>query len=263
MRIVVWNMRRATSRSPAWNYLFELSPDLALLQEVGSAPAFIREHFQCAERKAAGKSGKTQTFSTCVFVRGKLGQKIVLSHKLPWVTKELERFDGNLVGHTADLEAGSRLNVISAYSPAWPVAGDHLSGVDDSPIKLKNNPKLWVTELLWAAMHNQNLNAKEPWAIAGDLNCSETFDFTFSSGNREILERMEALGFTKCLRRANGGLVPTFRNPRGGKVAHQMDHLFVSHPLIKKLIRCVVGDPEIVFSGSMSDHLPIIADFKS
>lgn len=153
------------------------------------------------------------------------------------------------------------LNIISVYSPAWPIDTSKYQGIDVTTIRLKQNPKLWFTEILWSALKNANL-ADTPWIVGGDLNISETFDFTFGSGNREILDRMEALGFTECLRKHNGRLTPTFKNPRDGKIIHQINHLFVTDTLSSILNNCSVGNESIIFGESASDHLPIIADFQ-
>ena len=101
------------------------------------------------------------------------------------------------------------------------------------------------------------------WIVAGDFNLSETFDNWPGGprGNVEYLERMQSIGFTECLRHYHGKLVPTFRNPRGGAIKHQIDHLFVSPPLIEHLCDCRTGDPDRLFGEGLSDHLPIIADF--
>jgi endonuclease/exonuclease/phosphatase family metal-dependent hydrolase len=72
---------------------------------------------------------------------------------------------------------------------------------------------------------------------------------------------MSDLGFVECLRRVQRALVPTFRNPSDGKVIHQMDHLFVSGRLPAALVSCATGDHERVFGASLSDHLPIVAEF--
>ena len=110
------------------------------------------------------------------------------------------------------------------------------------------------------------------WIVGGDFNSSETFDKEWqiknnisydlqSHGNKEILDRMVNLGFTECLRKYNNDkIIPTFKHSKG-EIAHQMDHLFVTERLITKLINCTVGDQTIVFD-KLSDHLPIIADFK-
>lgn len=99
---------------------------------------------------------------------------------------------------------------------------------------------------------------KPPWVVGGDLNSSETFDSPRPRGNREILDRMQGLGLREGLRHAQGQLVPTLRNPRGGYVGHQMDHLFVSESLATQLVSCTTGDHARVFDASLerssADH---------
>jgi hypothetical protein len=264
MRVVVWNMRKATKASPAWEYLLELAPDLALLQEVGSVPETVGHTYQRVARRAARKTEGSQKFSTAVLAKGEVGPSIPLSSEWTWVNQELGRFAGNLVAELVTLANRSCLRALSAYSPAWPVAYGRLTGVDISQVKLLHSPDVWVTELLWAALRGHRINEGPPWLVGGDLNCSETFDDMWPHGphgNREVLDRMGALGLTECLRHVNGDVVPTFRNPRGGKVIHQMDHLFVSGSLLERLTSCETGDADRVFKQSLSDHLPIIADF--
>lgn len=156
--------------------------------------------------------------------------------------------------------------MLSAYSPAWPVDQARLRGVDVGPVKLAQNPDVWVTELLWAALLNaRDDDAQVPWVIGGDLNASETFDDMWVGGprgNRELLDRMAALGLKECLRESNGRLVPTFRNARDGRIVHQVDHLFVSKTLASKIIACNVAEPARVLEASLSDHLPIVAEFS-
>lgn len=83
--------------------------------------------------------------------------------------------------------------------------------------------------------------------MGGDLNSLETFDKEWqeknsvrfgirSSGNKEILERMDNLGFKECL--------------------------FVTNDLYSRIQTCTVGDQSIIFGELLRDHLPIIADFK-
>jgi exonuclease III len=82
-------------------------------------------------------------------------------------------------------------------------------------------------------------------------------------GNREHLDRLEALGLKECLRLTKGMVTPTFRNPRDGLVYHQMDHIFVTAALSERLVWCDIGLPEVVFDQRLSDHLPIVADFRA
>jgi endonuclease/exonuclease/phosphatase family metal-dependent hydrolase len=131
-------------------------------------------------------------------------------------------------------------------------------------IKLKNNPDLWLTEILWAALSHKDFR-KIPWIIAGDLNSSVTFDTMWKGGphgNQEIIDRLSALGLTECLYYHQGKITPTFRNPSNKQIIHQLDHLFVSNRVTDHLLSCETGKTRRVFDESLSDHLPIIADFR-
>ena len=264
MRVVTWNLRRATARSPVWTMLLEIAPDIALLQEVGEFPQEITSRFDVRLEKAIGKTGHVQRFGTAVLVRGKITEELRLVSEHDWVNHELDLFSGNLVGCKVILEDHSHKTVISVYSPAWPVDKDRLSNIDVSSVKLNNNPDVWVTEILWSGLKGTMPLSDDQWIVGGDFNSSETFDYLWKgcpSGNREILDRMDDLGLKECLRTYNGELVPTFKNASNGKLIHQLDHLFISEGLSSSLERCLVGNAARVFGESLSDHLPIIGDF--
>lgn len=44
-RIVTWNCRRASSQSGVWDYLLELDPDVAILQDYGTLPEQILQQY--------------------------------------------------------------------------------------------------------------------------------------------------------------------------------------------------------------------------
>ena len=202
MRICCWNVRRASAQSRVWEYFAELSPDLALLQEVSGIPIFIDAEYQSVMRPASGNR-----FNTAILVRGALGDEIQLTSRWDWVNRELELFRGNLVAHKVSVD-GYDYRVMSVYSPAQPVNPERLQGIDVEPVKLKLNPKVWGTELMWAALLDR-MGDDVPWVVGGDLNASETFDYMWSGGprgNQEILERMSNLGLVECLRHAYGKL---------------------------------------------------------
>jgi exonuclease III len=262
MRICSWNVRRASRKSSVWNYLSEMDPDIALLQEVGSIPESLAARYRAVSRHPITKNGTPQRFKTAILARGDLTEAIQLNSNWGWVNSELERYSGNILAHGV-VVGGKEYSVVSAYSPAWPIDPQRLKGIDVTPVKLQNNPKVWTTEILWAALLH-TIKGKGNWIVGGDLNSSETFDYLWKGGprgNKEILDRFDALGFIECLRKYSGRLVPTFRNPSDGKVIHQMDHLFVNNELGGQLEFCKTGEPEVVFANSLSDHLPIIADF--
>ncbi|HEY3329354.1 MAG TPA: endonuclease/exonuclease/phosphatase family protein [Capsulimonadaceae bacterium] len=262
MRVVTWNVRRAAAKSDAWSVLEELDPDIALLQEVCRIPTQIASRYNVVLQTALGKTGNPQKFGTAILAKGLTPQSLPLTSEYDWVSQELESYAGNLVSRRllGTIEE-TPVSVISAYSPAWPLDKSKYPELEVAQVKLTKNPKLWVTDILWSALKNANLN-DTPWIVGGDLNTSESFDLTFGRGNKEYLDRMTALGLTDCLRSFTGRAVPTFRHTRG-HVEHQMDHLYVTHSLLSKLTNCFVTDEKLVFGNSISDHLPIVADFTT
>jgi exonuclease III len=222
-------------------------------------------------RKAQYNDKTAQKFSTAILVRGKITREIPLVSEYEWVNRELDFFKGNFISCAVTPANHKPINVVSVYSPAWPVSENRLAGIDVTPVKLKFNPKVWATEIIWSALKNRISN-DEQWIVGGDYNTSETFDKEWqdkngikfglrSSGNKEILDRMYEIGFKECLREYSGEIVPTFKNARANRIFHQMDHLFVTNNLFPQLRRCDVGERSEIFDKNLSDHLPIIADF--
>jgi len=266
MRVITWNMNKATiRRKESWEYLLELNPDVALLQEVNSIPDFIQNGFDCLYRKAIKKNGQPQHFGTAILVKGKILQPIQLSSEWNWVIEELNLFSGNLVAAEIMLENEFRAQIMSVHSPAWCIDPMRLMDVEVNEVKLKKNSKVWGTELVWAALRYAIPTSKTPWIVGGDFNSSPTFDYLWKGGphgNQEVPDRMNALELVECLFHSKGVLTPTFKNATDKKVIHQIDHLFVSADLISSLGFCKTGNTQHIFENSLSDHLPIIADFS-
>ena len=264
-RVITWNCRRAKATSAVWDYLLDLAPDVALLQEIGELPERVAHHYDSRLVHPRKKTGGDQRFQTGILVRGSIIEPLPMSGPYDWVDEELEYFAGNLPAFSIELENGIRLNAVSVYSPAWPVSRSRLKGLDISDVKLTQNPDVWVADLLWASLKHHLPNATADWLIAGDFNSSETFDQWPGGprGNREYLDRMASLGLVECLRHVQGQLTPTFRNARGGEMKHQMDHLFVTSGVAAHLASCETGSAEQVLDRGLSDHLPIVADFTS
>ena len=56
MRIITWNIHCANKESPVWELLFELQPDIAMLQEVGSLSVEVEKVFAVLSKKAINKT---------------------------------------------------------------------------------------------------------------------------------------------------------------------------------------------------------------
>ena len=265
LRVITWNIRRATKESLAWQVIRELDPEILILQEVNSIPENIKDHYSYLYEKAISKSGKLQKFGTAILCKGKINNKIHLKSEFEWANKELDILKGNLLGCNIEIKNNFFVNIISVYSPAWPIEHERLDNIDISKIKLTQNPKLWGTEILWAGLKNElNLN-NENWIVAGDFNSSVTFDYLWGTkprGNQEIIDRMNSIGLKESLQNYTGKLTPTFRNSKGGKVIHQIDHMYLTNSLISCVSNSFVGDSNNIFKNSISDHLPIITDFE-
>jgi exonuclease III len=264
MKIISWNVRRVREGSAVWEYLLEADPDIALLQEVGCFPNIVQDRFNVLTRPATKKDGNPQTFNTVVISKFPIVSEIDLRSDREWVGTQADFFKGNLVGAMLIGPGEKAVHVVSVYTPAWPVPREKWSGIDVSALKLAANPDIWCTEILWDLMRCTVPTLGGQWIVGGDFNSSETFDCRAEGdrGNREIMSRMNGLGFTEVLRGHHGSLVPTFRNPRGGKIVHQIDHLYVNAPMSDQLVGCEVGSQERVFGQRMSDHVPIIAEFR-
>jgi exonuclease III len=272
MRIITWNIHRAKADNAVWEVILRLRPDIALLQEVGVIPQKIGNSFSVLSRRAIYKNGKPQRFSTSVLVSGNIVGEFELASECEWVNRELDFFRGNLIGCTVQPNNGQVFKVVSVYSPAWPVDRERLSLIDVTKVKTKTNPDVWAADILWAAL-KPAISKDETWVVGGDFNSSETFDADWqdrnetvygirSSGNAEMLERMDRMGLCECLRKYNNGrIIPTFRHSSGA-VKHQIDHLFVSEGYYPRLEACIPGDAAVIFGQSLSDHLPIVADFR-
>lgn len=267
-RVVTWNCHRAKADSGVWDYLLEIDPDVALLQEVSAIPDKICSVYTCQMHKAARKDGSPQRFHTALLVRGRIQNKLPLPFSAKWVGDELQRFSGNLVASEILPDNGLPIKAISVYSPAWPVDRNRLNSIDVAGVRLTLNRDVWVSDLLWSSLQHLSADLDQPWIVAGDFNLSETFDSWPGGprGNREYLDRMATLGFIECLRQSKGQLTPTFRNTfrntRGGAFKHQIDHIFVSPALARRLVHCDTGSSARVFDANLSDHLPIVADFQ-
>lgn len=249
-KVLTWNCKRAVTESGVWDYLLELDPDVAFLQEVGTIPAKVLAEFKCYQQKAIVETGGLQKFSTAIMVRGRIGDPISLQAPSNLANAELERLSGNLICRELLPNHGSPLKAVSVYSPAW---------------KIAHNPEVWLTDILLESLRYHIPGSLDSWIVAGDFNLSETFDQKSWSagGNRAYLDQMSELGLTECLRKHRGALTPTFRNTKGGAIIHQMDHMFVTEALASRLVFCDTGSQERVFGAALSDHLPVVAVFRN
>jgi endonuclease/exonuclease/phosphatase family metal-dependent hydrolase len=265
MRIVTWNCRRATNGHLLWDYLEELAPDVAFLQEVGTLPVHRFTSYDLRTGTPRTKAGGLQRFATVLLVRGTIGEAVHLGSSHQWVNQQLEHFAGNVLAFEVTVHDGRPLTVVNVYSPAWPVDRAAYLHENVEGIKLKQSPHIWLTDLVTETLRSVLSSNVGDWVVGGDFNSCVTFDNWRGGprGNQEWLGRMAALGFLECLRHYQGQVTPTFRGPGKMEPNCQIDKIFVSQTLATRLEHCCTGKAERVFDQHLSDHLPVVADFVS
>lgn len=265
MRLISWNMRRARAGSPAWEYFRELTPDVAALQEVGGVPEDLADEYAIQSAVPVTEQGNPQRFRTLVLARGEFSEPLPFRSSMPWLNVLLDHFAGNILAFEVYCHNAEAVRLVNVYSPAWPVPRTLYSGTDVRGVKLEQNPDLWVTDLVTAALSNGATKGRQPWLVVGDFNSCVSFDLWRGGprGNQEWLDRMTVLGLTECLATHNGGMVPTFKVPRRDEPSCQIDKIFATADLAERLDSCTVGDAARVFGQGLSDHLPVIADFHT
>ena len=264
MKVLTWNVNKAGElrRRKLWEMVQREDADIVLLQEVTGIPGWIRERYQCHWISPRYFEGDNAPFSSAVLSKGAIDATPYLESELEWVNKIYRERWGWIIGCEITLDTGERFRVVTVHSPAFPIPRDQWADVDVSGIKLTNNRKLWFTEILWALLRTASISDDTNWIVGGDFNSSVKFDEPKDRGNREIIERLNALGLTDCLSHFHDGPIPTFQQSRK-TVEHQIDYCYVNTPILKRLTQARVPSHEDVFHPKprLSDHLPILCEF--
>lgn len=263
MKILIWNVNRAnTNRDALWEIFCREESDLALLQEVTEIPKWVGNNYNCKMVAPRYFSGQPAPFKTAVLSRWHIDTRPFLSSSLDWVNEIHQRQYGWILESEVVHQNGERIRVVSVHIPAWPIPSEELYGIDYSVIRLTNNPALWFTEILWSLVGGTVFGDDTNLIVGGDFNSSVLFDFPTDRGNRQVMDRMNALGLTDCVKHCLGKPVPTFRKSTGS-IKHQPDYCYVNGPMLKRLTHVRVLGPSEIFDHDprISDHLPIICEF--
>lgn len=263
MKVLTWNVNKAgESRRGLWEMVRREDADIVLLQEVTGIPGRIRDHYQCHWVSPRFFEDYNAPFSTAVLSKGLIDATPYLASELEWVNRiQTERY-GWIVGCKTSLDSEEQFRVVLVYSPAFPIPQGQWAEADVTGIKLTNNRDLWFTEILWAQLRNADISDDTNWIVAGDFNSSVLFDEPKDTGNREIIERLNALGLTDCLSHFHRGPVPTFQHT-SKSVDHQLDYCYVNTPMLDRLRTARVPSHKDIFytTPRLSDHLPIVCEF--
>jgi hypothetical protein len=256
LRVLVWNM---AGKKQAWTALDRLAPDIALLNEA------IVPAGRCGVWSSAGTVGRDTAKRpwTSAVISGQKSREITDARPQWRHSKRNVPFHCSRPGSWAAARVETELGPISSVA---------LYGLMD--------------ELSDASVH-RSLSELSPVfddptynelvVLGGDLNTSAQWPKgdTFYKRDRNVLDRIEALGLVDCLRAkrppgrltdcpcAEGdecGHVRTRRDPRYPSVPYQTDYLFASPRLASRLVSCEALASDEWFA--ISDHAPIVALFE-
>ena len=266
MKVLTWNVNRASvSRSGVWERLEHEDADIVLLQEVTRIPDRILAQYNGNYHAVYPRyfGGHTARIQTAVLAKGPIDKRPFLCSEFEWVNKIYRERYGWILGCEVVDDAGARFRVVSVHMPHLHIPWSSLNGADVSTIKLKNNPKLWFTEILWSLLRNANIAGDTNWIVGGDFNRSVKFDVPRNRGNQEIVDRLNDLGLTDCLSSFHQKVVPTFQQT-SKEVDHQLDYLYINEPLRQRLEAARVPDRKEILDQKprVSDHLPIVCEFR-
>ena len=146
--------------------------------------------------------------------------------------------------------------VASAHCPSFPIEKARWKAIDAGHLKLKNNPDLWFSDVLF---HHVRPLLGRRVLLGGDLNASRKFDTpSRNRGNNEFFDRIATEGFVSLHRQFHDADEQTFFKKGGG--AHQLDYIFADEPIAKLASSCNVHAFEEV--SRFSDHAPLVVDFS-
>lgn len=284
MRVMTWNMDAATHcknttlSATKWRTLLELSPDIAMLQEVNNVPDCLTACYHVVyERGSFFGCGKA-TFGTALIAkRGKwtIGGEAKMESKHDWVNAVQREFPGWLVGHEIiNSASGKRIHAASVHSPAspvWPIEdgcdllNNIMACVDIAPIKLDNFDQIWFTQILCSLLKGNGTGVADDadWIVAGDFNSSVLLQ-PKKKGAAAIIKLINDLGLRDCIFESFGEHVPTYRAKakKAGPASHQLDYVYVSKALFKRLTKVLVVRGARANGQKISDHFPVVCDFR-
>jgi hypothetical protein len=257
LRVVVWNI---AGNPRAWPALDRLAADIYLLNE-----AFVPTGRQGEWRSEGtlGRDGKTRRWTAAVVSSFRSSR--ITDARPQWrqgrrdVPFECSR-PGSWVAASAETPLGAVTSVaLYGLLDEFSDASVHRSLSELSPVL--DDPRY-----------------KDLVLLGGDLNTGAQWprsEEQYNRRDRNVLDRISALGLVDCIRakRQPGRLagcpclegddcahVRTRRDVRHPSVPYQTDYLFASAKLASRLESCEVLASEEWFS--ISDHAPILADFR-
>jgi exonuclease III len=229
MKIVSWNCEGGFDRKANW--LFELNPDLAVVQE-------------CTERAARAQT--PANFSHLWF--GLPGSKgLAVFHRTDIRLVPINTPDHRwLVG--LDVDATEQFSLVAVWS--CPERSGLAAYVEECRNAVAAHPEWFQTGRT---------------IMVGDFNSNCTWDSSTGGQHTLLINELAAHGMTSLYHQQTGQefgkeSVPTIHHQRKIEKPFHIDFAFVSKSFLERA-HCSIGSPDIWLSRS--DHCPIVIDIHS
>ena len=250
MRIVSWNLaRNTTSRSwsvhdRAWEYLAELDPDIALLQEA-TVPEWARERWSVV---APSRS----QWGSAVIARPSLA---LLEGPVDW---EGGYEQGVLLATAEATPAnGSSILLGSVHAVVGTVSNEILDMFDPAALKRPHEPRPYPNDVAYAIYRERVRDRR--FLVSGDWNTARLWDVLHSRAHEaDFFARAEEDGWIECYRLFHEQEGRTWF--RGTDAPYQLDHAFCDAETAQLLRSCSI-DPHPAEQLHLSDHAPLLMEF--
>jgi len=247
MRVVSWNMGH-TKRS--WDYLGELDPDVALLQEAnpGLAQDWVRE------RWPGWVMWPVRSWNWGSAILAKAGLALTPN---PGGPQGME-MDGWIATALMTQADGTPTLLGSVHAPPFRPTVEHLAGRDQASMTLPNYRVARTFDVAYATLRERVQTQR--FIVGGDWNISRDLWKIYHPKSRDagFFERAQDDGWVDCYRRDHKHEGQTWF--RAGNLPYQFDHVFCDQATSQTMRSCEI-DPHPASCLRFSDHAPLVLEF--
>ena len=262
MRVATWNLKAVAPRAPLpvrkqW-LLERVRPAIAVLTEADKRAAAEWSDINVTGH-AAGLS-KTQHFSTLIVAPGCSIEPLTAVGKRRRMRQLDEWWPGTFVAVDAFRDGDYWATVAGIYGIIRADGGAHLEGGWESIPRLMDDVEAIID------------SGRDRLIVAGDLNIlpvdlpNDFRDLGLTNlTDHTAADRAPLAGCTGCnLGAARCGHFWTHKNGKkdGNGVPQQIDHIFASKKMVRDFVSIDGGIGSYPDSLDVSDHAPLVADFR-
>lgn len=248
LRVVSWNMGH-TRRS--WDYLGELDPDLALLQEAnaGAAPGWAFERWPGWVMRPVRSWG----WGSAIIAKRSLNLEAIRDEA------EGMELEGWIALGIVRMPDTTSMVVGSVHAPPFRPTPEHLGGRDPALMALPRYRAPRSFDVAYATVSHRIRGHR--FLVGGDWNISPQLWLTYHprSHDADFFVRAARDGWVDCYRRDHDSEGQTWF--RANNLPYQFDHVFCDEVTAKSMGSCTI-DPRPAATLRVSDHAPLVAEFE-